>query len=108
MTALRPHRVAVWAATLLLLALSATADAQLSVRRGVNPWTGMPYRNVAAYNPWTGRVVHGRSRTDPWTGTTVRAAQVHNPWTGRTVHGRVAHNPWTGQRYWGVSGRRGW
>jgi hypothetical protein len=109
MKALRCYVAAAWAAALLLLALSAAADAQVRISRGFDPWTGRPYRTVAGYNPWTGRVVQGRSRTNPWTGTTVRTARAYNPWTGRTVYRRVEHNPWTGQTHWSVSGgRRGW
>jgi hypothetical protein len=94
-------------AALLMLAAAANMDAQvISVNRGINPWTGMPYRNVAAYNPWSGRVVHGSRQVDPWTGATVRRAQVSNPWTGRTVTAGAVRDPWTGQVHWNVSGNR--
>jgi hypothetical protein len=73
-----------WAAggaVLLLLALTPPADAQVNVQRGINPWTGLPYRNVAVRNPWTGRVRASHTTIDPWTGMPVRSTQVYNPWT---------------------------
>jgi hypothetical protein len=95
-------------AAVLLLMSAAPVDAQVIVNRGINPWTGLPYRHTAVYNPWTGRVAVGGIRTHPWTGTTVRGGHWYNPWTGRGVSVGVARNPWTGERRWGVSRRRGW
>jgi len=96
------------ATALTLLAIASPADSQVIVNRGINPWTGRPYSNVAVGNPWTGRVAHGGVTTNPWTGTTVRGGQVHNPWTGRTTTVGRAYNPWTGRYGWAANTRRGW
>jgi hypothetical protein len=90
------------ATVLLVLAAADSADAQVVVRAGVNPWTGQAYRNVVRHNPWTGRQVATHRSTNPWTGTTVRGGQVFNPWTGRTTTAGVVRNPWTGQSHLSV------
>ena len=108
MSVLRTFLKAGGVAAALLLMTAAPIDAQVIVNRGINPWTGLPYRNVAVYNPWTGRVAVGGRGIDPWTGRTVRRGYVYNPWTGRGVTVGVGRNPWTGERRWGVRGRRGW
>ncbi len=95
--------VATGAAVLLVLAATVPADAQVRFNRGINPWTGRVYRNVAVRNPWTGRVGGFYSTRNPWTGARVRGGTVFNPWTGRGV----AFNPWTGRYHWGP-GPWGW
>jgi hypothetical protein len=82
MIALRTIFLATGGAAALLLAFAIPADAQMMVHRGINPWTGMPYRNVTVRNPWTGRVRTSTRFVDPWTGRTHRTTQMYNPWTG--------------------------
>jgi hypothetical protein len=89
-------------AAVLLLAIALPADAQVLVNRGINPWTGHAYRNVAVRNPWTGRVRTTSRVVNPWTGRTVRSSYVYNPWAGPVL------NPWTYQPRWGVNRRRDW
>jgi hypothetical protein len=107
MTALRTLLAAGGAAT-VLLAIALSADAQVMVNRGINPWTGHAYRNVAIRNPWTGRVATSTTVVDPWTGASFRHTEVSNPWTGRGIRARRAYNPWTGRSSWDVRPRRGW
>jgi hypothetical protein len=107
MTALRTFLAAGGAAA-LLLAMALPADAQVSVHRGINPWTGHAYRNVTVRNPWTGRVATSSTVVDPWTGRTARNIQVYNPWSGRGFNAREMYDPWTGRSRWDVNRRRGW
>ena len=108
MTALRTLLAAGGAAT-VLLAIALSADAQVMVNRGINPWTGHAYRNVAIRNPWTGRVATSTTVVDPWTGATVRSTHRYNPWTGRSaVTWGGMYNPWTNQVLWDVPRRRRW
>jgi hypothetical protein len=106
MTALQTLALAGGVTVLLVLASTSPADDQVMVNRGINPWTGLPYQNVAVRNPWTGRVGVHSATIDPWTGATVRGGRVINPRTGRVSAGRVAYNPWTGRYRWGVNTRR--
>ena len=53
MTALRTLLAAA-AAAAVLLAIALSADAQVMVNRGINPWTGRGIRARQTYNPWTG------------------------------------------------------
>jgi hypothetical protein len=103
-----------------MLTLGATAQAQVVVQHGINPWTGLPYSHVVGVNPWTGQVGPAPGfhpgfapapvvvQPNPWVrgGTQVYAARVHNPWTGRTTTAGVARNPWTGNYVWGARTRR--
>ena len=107
MTALRTLLAAGGAAA-VLLSIALSADAQVMVNRGINPWTGTPYRNVMVRNPWTGRVATSSTVVDPWTGLPARNVQVYNPWTGRGINAREMYNPWTGRSRWDVNRRRGW
>ena len=95
-------------AAVLLLAPTVTAHGQVMVNRGINPWTGMPYRDVTVRNPWTGRITTSSTVVNPWTGKTARNVQVHNPWTGRSINAREMYNPWTGRSRWDIDRRRGW
>jgi hypothetical protein len=106
MTALRIRLAVYGAAALLLLGTAVPGHSQVFVNHGVNPWTGVSYRNVNVRNPWTGRVGSSTTVHNPWTGMTVQQRSVHNPWTGRSV--RTVHNPWIGQTHWGVTGGRRW
>ena len=67
MTALRTLLAAGGAAALLLM-IALTADAQVIVHHGINPWTGHPYRHAMLRNPWTGRVRTASTVVNPWTG----------------------------------------
>jgi hypothetical protein len=80
---LRTFVAAGGAAALLLLATAFPAHGQVMVNRGINPWTGLPYRNVAVRNPWTGRVRTSTTVVDPWTGRSINTRAMYNPWTGR-------------------------
>jgi hypothetical protein len=99
MTALRSLLAAAGAAVLVLLASAHPAHGQVMVNRGINPWTGHPYRNVTMRNPWTGRVRNVSTFVDPWTGRASRNVQVFYP---------PMYNPWTGRPRWDGNRRRGW
>jgi hypothetical protein len=99
--------VAAAGAALLLLAPAFPAHGQVMVNRGINPWTGTPYRDVTVRNPWTGRVRTTSTVVNPWTGMPVRSSRVYNPRIRRPISTGPVLNPWTNQP-WGVDPRRGW
>ncbi len=100
MTNLRSLLAAGGAAALLLLAHAFPAHGQVMVNRGINPWTGLPYRNVAVRNPWSGRVANFSRTIDPWTGGTVRNVEVYDPWRRRGFNAHGRYDPWTGRSRW--------
>ena len=108
MTNLRTLLATGGAAVLLLLTPAFPAHGQVMVNRGINPWTGHAYRNVAVRNPWTGRVANSTTVRNPWTGATTRNVEVFDPWGGPGIGARGRHNPWTGRSRWDVNRRRGW
>jgi hypothetical protein len=108
MSNVRTLLAAAGAATLLLLEPAFPARGQVWVNRGINPWTGTPYRNVMVHNPWTGRVATSSTVVNPWTGQTARNVQFGNPWTGRGFNSRAMYNPWVGRSRWVDHRRRGW
>ncbi len=86
------------AAAIALLFAAETAQAQVWVNQGVNPWTGRQYATQTARNPWTGTTVQRTNTFNPWTGTQTTRVNAVNPWTGGVYRGGAAFNPWTGQR----------
>jgi hypothetical protein len=95
------------ATALMLLVPAFPANGQVIVHRGVNPWTGHPYRNVVVRDPWTGRVGTSTVVVNPWTGHSTRYVHMGNPWVGRGVYTRAMYNPWVGHARWGPPPRRG-